>query len=94
MRHYIIVKFKDREVLDEIMGSVRDIFERTLVIEGIHSVRLDRCCINRDNRYDLMITIDMDKEALSSYDISEPHREWKEKYGSIIEKKAIFDCED
>lgn len=48
-------------------------------------------CIDRPNRYDLMITIDMDEEALAAYDASDPHHEWKETFGDLIEKKAIFD---
>ena len=41
----------------------------------------------------MMIVIDMDKEALPTYDESEPHKRWKVGYGDIIEKKAVFDCE-
>ena len=51
-------------------------------------------CINRPNRYDLMIVLDMDPEALPAYDVSEPHIRWKTEYGSVVETKAIFDCED
>ena len=42
---------------------------------------------------DLMIRIDMDKEALPAYAASEPHLRWKKEYGSRIAKKAIFDCD-
>ena len=94
MRHYIIVKFKDKTVAEKIKVPVKALFERTLVIEGINAVEVKTCCIDRENRYDMMITIDMEKEALSSYDVSEPHKEWKAEYGDLIEKKAIFDSED
>ena len=41
----------------------------------------------------MMIEIIMEPEALAAYDVSEPHRRWKQEYGSHIEAKAIFDCE-
>ena len=46
-----------------------------------------------ENRYDLMIEIDMEPEALDAYDRSVWHHQWKEQYGSLLEKKAIFDHE-
>ena len=41
-----------------------------------------------------MIILDMEKEALAAYDVSEPHLRWKKEYGDRIEKKAIFDCDE
>lgn len=49
--------------------------------------------IDRPNRYDLLILLCMEKGALEAYDGSEAHHRWKEVYGGMIEKKAIFDCE-
>ena len=40
-----------------------------------------------------MIALDMDKEALPAYDVSEMHHAWKREYGDLLEKKAIFDFE-
>lgn len=31
-------------------------------------------------------------EALFSWDHSQLHQQWKQKYGAHIEKKCIFDC--
>ena len=73
---------------------VRSIFEETLSIEGIHGIDIKLSNSDRDNRYDMMIVMDMDKEALPAYDVSEPHLRWKSEYGDLIEKKAIFDCDD
>ena len=94
MKHYIIAKLKDKEKTAEIEEPVRKLFEKTLEIPGIHGVEVKPCCIDRPNRYDLMIVIDMEKEALPVYDDSEPHKEWKELYGDMLSAKAIFDSED
>ncbi|BBH27169.1 Dabb family protein [Intestinibaculum porci] len=90
MKHNIIVKWKDRETNKRI-EQIKAIFNETLSIPGIHEVTYTFNCIDRPNRYDLMITIDMDEEALAAYDASDPHHEWKETFGDLIEKKAIFD---
>lgn len=50
-------------------------------------------CINRDNRYDIMIQIDMSRESLENYDNCQAHIIWKEEFFAYIEKKAIFDFE-
>lgn len=94
MKHYIIVKFREGTDFQTLEGPVRNIFEETLDIPGIHSVDIRLSNSDRANRYDMMIMMDMDKEALPAYDVSEPHLRWKSEYGEIIEKKAIFDCDD
>ena len=71
----------------------RKIFEETLSIPGIHELDVRLSNSDRANRYDLMILLKMDQEALPAYDASEPHHRWKEEYGDRIDKKAIFDCE-
>ena len=38
--------------------------------------------------------MDMEKDALPAYDVSEPHLRWKTEYGGLVAKKAIFDCDD
>ena len=37
--------------------------------------------------------MEMDPEALSVYDASADHQEWKAKYGKYIQTKTIFDYE-
>lgn len=78
----------------ELLEPVEELFRETLVIPGIHDVKVKPCVVNRPNRYDIMIEIDMDPEALEEYDRSEPHLRWKEQYGHLIRKKTIFDSED
>lgn len=75
------------------IAPIRALFLETLRIPGIHDVSLYPNIIHRPNRYDLMIVIAMEKEALPAYDASEPHHRWKETYGQYIASKAIFDCE-
>ena len=93
MKHYIIVKFKEGTDVKALAGPVHDIFEKTLEIPGIHSLSVRTSNSDRSNRYDLMILLEMDPEALPAYDASEPHHFWKNEYGGKIEKKAIFDCD-
>ena len=49
--------------------------------------------VDRGNRFDLLIRIDMERNALPDYDESAIHRRWKTEYGPLLEKKAIFDYE-
>lgn len=94
MKHYIIVKFREGTDFRVLEDPVRRIFEETLAILGIHDVKLCLSNSDRKNRYDLMIIMDMDKEALPAYDVSEPHLRWKSEYGELIAQKAIFDCDN
>ena len=94
MKHYIIAKLKEGYDREALAAPVREIFEQTLEIPGVHAVRVKPCCIDRANRYDLMIEIDMDREALEAYDQSAPHRKWKETYGEMLSAKTIFDSEE
>ena len=91
IEHYIIVKFTEGTDVKALVEPVRAIFNETLAIPGIHS--LDIRVSNSDiaNRFDLMIIITMEKEALPAYASSEPHIRWKSEYGDRIAKKAIFD---
>ena len=94
MKHYIIAKLNEGIDKNELIAPVTEVFEETLQIPGVHHVKVKPCCIDRSNRYDIMIEITMEKEALDAYDASEPHHEWKKNYAALIEKKTIFDSED
>ena len=94
MKHYIIVKFrKDAPSLDQMMDEIDSIFKGVLEVPGVSGYNLVRNCIDRSNRYDLMIIIEMKKESLESYDDCHSHHQWKENFSQYIESKAIFDCE-
>lgn len=92
MRHHILIKWTDNAPHPD-LASIRALFLQTLQIPGVHDVSLHPNVIERPNRYDLMIVISMEKEALAAYDASEAHHRWKEAYSSCIASKAIFDCE-
>lgn len=94
MKHDILVKYKaeiTKERKNSLISEIQELFDHTKDIPGIHGVRLYPNVIDRENRYDLLIEIDMEREALDAYDHCEWHRLWKEKYGSLLAQKAIFD---
>ena len=93
MKHHIIVKFVEGTDYRALESPIRRIFAETLSIPGIHRVDIRLSNSDRPNRFDMLILMDMEKEALSAYDVSEPHLRWKEEYGSLIAKKTIFDCD-
>ncbi|MBR3106920.1 MAG: Dabb family protein [Clostridia bacterium] len=94
MKHHIIVKFTEGTDVKALAAPVKTIFDETLSIPGVHGVDVKLSNSDRANRYDLMIVMDMDKEALPAYDASAPHHQWKNEYADRIAKKAIFDCDD
>ncbi len=91
MKHYIICKFFDKSILDTELQQIENIFNECLNIEGINSVEVKRNVIDRPNRFDLMIKIDMKKEALEVYDSCNAHHKWKELYSDKLLSKTIFD---
>lgn len=94
MKHYIIAKFKP-EVTDrpELCARIADLFTAATQIPGIYSAEVYPNCIDRANRFDVMIVLDMDKAAFTAWDDSPLHRQWKENFGELLEKKAILDHE-
>ena len=94
MKHFILAKFTP-EVSDKaaLLEPIRALFSTASDIPGVHGAAVYPCCIARENRYDIMIVLDMEKDALPLYDDSDMHHAWKAQYGSLLEKKAIFDCE-
>ena len=96
MKHYIIVKFKDSITLQEQEGlrlQIARLFEPATRLGGVHEVSLYPALLRSDKRYDLMICMDMEKEALDAFDHSDIHCLWKERFSGFIAHKAIFDCE-
>lgn len=92
MKHCILVKFnKDFDWKSE-LNNIKRIFDSIDVL-GVNNTEYIINCVERDNRYDLLIKIDMEKESLPLYDVCPNHHEWKDTYSAKIEKKAIFDYE-
>lgn len=96
MKHCILVKYTE-EVNDakkqELIPEITAVFQPLLNMEGIHGIDIIPNVVDRPNRYDLLIRIDMDQEVLTEYDHSEPHKVWKSEYAHYLDKKAIFDYE-
>lgn len=94
MKHCILAKWNET-VTDKaaLLARVRALYAAADAIPGVHGVTVHPCCVDRPNRYDLMIVLDMDKEALANWDASDIHHRWKDGYGGLLEKKAIFDYE-
>ncbi len=94
MQHYIIVKYNetaiDREALLKEIGSL---FEQAVRMDGIHSVEVRPAVLMSDIRYDLMICMEMEREALAAFDASFIHSQWKSGYSGYIRHKVIFDCD-
>ncbi len=94
MKHCILAKWNET-VADKaaLLAQVKALYAAADAILGVHGVSVHPCCIDRPNRYDLMIVLDMDREALPNWDASDIHHRWKDEYGGLLEKKAIFDYE-
>ena len=96
MIHCILAKFLPSvkpEQKARIAEEVRELFSGLLTQPGFRRVKVLRNCVDRSNRYDILITIDMDASVLETYDASEPHRLWKLRYGGLLESRSIFDYE-
>lgn len=94
MLHHILVKWETPPA--DVAARCREVeavFAGALDIPGVHGVSVKPNVIDRPNRYDLLIVVDMDEAALPLYDACDAHHQWKDTYGPLIAKKAIFDCE-
>ena len=92
MKHYIIVKLKDSADMPALAEKAKEIFSETLQIPGVHSVKVKKSCSDKPNRYDLMIIMDIEPQALPVYDACDAHQRWKKLCDPLQESKAIFDC--
>ena len=93
MRHYIIVKFKEGYDYLKELDAIRELFQDSLKIEGVHKVEMYPSNSKRSNRHDLMIMMELTQDGLLQFDQSLIHQQWKEIYGKEIESKTIFDCD-
>ena len=93
MIHYIIVKWNTDADKNDLAVKARALYADAVEISGVHRVDIKENVTPRDNRYDLMIALYMDKDALAVWDKIDLHLKWKSDFGRFIEKKCIFDCE-
>lgn len=96
MQHYVIFKFnesvKDKNALADKIGNLLKGMAGT--VPGVHSVTPHKNCIDMSDRYDMMIIVDMDKDALGAYSNSPIHDNWINNYTQYLESKVIMDYED
>ena len=95
MKHCIIAKYTPQayERREELLPRIREIFAVAGEIPGVRGAKVHPNCVARDNRYDVLIVLDMAPEALPVYDASAMHHLWKEEFGPLLAQKAIFDFE-
>ena len=93
MKHLIIVKSVPEVDPHAFAMEAEKHFKDIVEFPGVHAVRVIEGIRKYENRYHFIVEIDMEKDALPAYNVSACHHAWKEKYGSWIEKKAIFDYE-
>lgn len=93
MKHYIIVKLNENTEKGELINPIKELFQKAMNIKDIVKVDIYESNMELPNRYDLMIKMDLSKEALDEFDNGEIHKEWKERFGEYIANKTIFDCE-
>ena len=93
MKHYIIVKFKSDINWKGKVSDIEKIFKPSLNIEGVNSFNILKSNSDKDNRYDIMIKMDLSEQGLLNFDSSEVHSLWKSEFGDLIFNKVIFDCE-
>ena len=95
MKHCILAKytaeFYPRRA--ELLPRIREIFSSAADIPGVTWAEVFPNCVDRDNRYDVLIVLEMARDALAAYDESAMHHRWKDEFGPLLEKKAIFDFE-
>jgi hypothetical protein len=93
MKHYIIAKFIDRNDTEKLLPEIKELFNATLEIPGVESFVIHKSNSTRENRYSIMIEMNLSAEGLNNFDASEVHKKWKDTYGDRLESKAIFDCD-
>ena len=95
MKHCIIAKYTSQayERRAELLPRIREIFAVAGEIPGVRGAEVYPNCVARDNRYDVMNVLEMDRDVLEEYDRSAMHHRWKDEFGPLLEKKAIFDYE-
>ena len=66
MKHCILAKFTPEAKAQRaaLLPRIREIFSAAADIPGVHGAEVIPNCVDRDNRYDVLIRLDMDREAL------------------------------
>ena len=95
MKHCILARFRaDAGDWRAYLPENREIFSAAGDIPGVRGAEVFPNCVDRENRYHVLIRLAMDPAALAAYDVSPMHHRWKDRFGPLLEKKAIFDFEE
>lgn len=93
MKHYIIVKFKDKYNYKLEIDNIKNLFNEAKKIDGVGDIIVKCSNSAKENRFDLMIEMTLNYEGLQNFDNSVIHYNWKNEYGKYVENKTIFDCD-
>ena len=94
MTHYIIVKLKDINTIDEYISIVKPIYDEMVkTIDGLNSYDLIINKVNGKNNYDVMAKLYFNSIAdlETNYKPNNLHHKLKECSEHLVEKKTIFD---
>ena len=94
MTHYIIVKLKDINSIDEYISIVKPIYnEMVETINGLESYDLIINKVNGKNNYDVMAKLYFNslEDLETNYKPNNLHHKLKDESEHLVEKKTIFD---
>lgn len=91
MKHHIIIKFNSKADKQVLIPEIKKYFDNAYSIEGVKKVEVFTSSMNLRNRFDMMIKIDLTKQALKNFEESKLYETWNDKYSAYISKKTIFD---
>ena len=94
MTHYIIVKLKDINTIDDYINIVKPIYDEMVKsINGLNNYDLIINKVNGKNNYDCMAKLFFDSiDSLeNNYKPNNLHHRLKEETEFLVEKKTIFD---
>ena len=75
MKHCILARFRaDAGDWRAYLPEIREIFSAAGDIPGVRGAEVFHNCVDRENRYHVLIRLDMDPAALAAYDVSPMHR--------------------
>lgn len=95
MRHYILAKFQaDAGDWHGYLPRIREIFGAAGEIPGVRGAAVYPGCVDRENRYHVLIELEMEPSALTTYDESAMHHRWKDEFGRCWRKRQFLTMKD
>lgn len=90
MRHCILTRFRaDAGDWQAYLPEIREIFSAAGDIPGVRGAEVFPNCVDRENRYHVLIRLDMDPAALAAYDVSPMHHRWKDRFGPCWKRRPF-----